>query len=460
MSQLRINTVFTADGAQFFSTITKAKVAVNNLGASMASSLKGQVAAAFGVSAIAQMVRSTAQLAENIQRNAKTYGMPADEMQEWAFAATMADTSLEALLMSYKRMAAARREAIRNPDSEQADAFADFGIGGKKVAASTPRQLMLEVANAASGAEENSVRFAAALKLLGRRADEVLPALEALNSGIGANAPKMSDNAIAALADESDRLKAAWTVSRSLLGSLTAKVIELKESGFALNLVMADFVVTLAKGYDKMFSLTELGKHWGGFMERAKALYGLATGNMPPGQRGMIGPQVLDPFKEKESYPFSQDELQDINKTMAKAEEIQSKARFEALTQEQQLFELHDKRKKILEEISKLPWGKELADKRLELAETNLALANMSKDSSNSADAKSDKTKGLRQYSAPSDELIRVGNFLGQGAQMSLANIAAQQLEITRRALFFQERMAKALEIMAPFFQNNQVGVP
>lgn len=104
MSSFKVTGRLNLDGSNFQAGMSRAHAAVRGLGGTVASSLKGQLAAAFSIGAVTMLARKTMEYADNIDETASRIGVGAEKLQEWAFAAKQAGSNTEQLAAFVERL--------------------------------------------------------------------------------------------------------------------------------------------------------------------------------------------------------------------------------------------------------------------------------------------------------------------------------------------------------------------
>lgn len=122
MSSFKVTGRLNLDGSNFQAGMSRAESSIKRLGGSVAGSLKGQLAAAFSVGAIAMLTRRTMEYADSIDETASRIGVGAEKLQEWAYAAKQAGSNTEELAAFVERLTMAALDP-----SKQA-LFAQMGI--------------------------------------------------------------------------------------------------------------------------------------------------------------------------------------------------------------------------------------------------------------------------------------------------------------------------------------------
>ena len=413
------------DGSGFLSGLDK----LESQGAKAFGNLKSYIAGAFTAGAgyaLEDSLRKSMEAADKIQRIAETFGLSPELVQQWAYAAEMADTSLDSLTKAYKKFAAAKLDAQREPEGGMASNLKLVGIELNRLNKEKPEALMLEIAAGMASASEDSDKFAAALKILGKSADDVLPALKALSNGVGKQAPILSDSEISALAEESDAWKRGAEQAKGLMGHVGAFLANGERVARGIGLNVWGMGRAIAVGAtDKN---TNIREQWQEFEmdRRGRALQEQWRNH--PGERGLQIPWqqpsgVPEPEKGIRAT-LSNDEMRETAEYLRRANELQERTRVQGLTKEERITELLKKQISLKEDIAKLSYGAEYGEKSLELAKGQAELAELQR--------RKDPRKPVAQHQMQGDSLIRVGNFLGS-SRGAMESIAQRQVELLQQ---------------------------
>ena len=414
------------DGSGFISGLTQLEAAGRNA----FGSLKHYIAGAFGGAGafgIEEGVRRAMEAAEKIHRMRETYGLSNRTLQEWGYAASLTDTSLESLAKAYKKFAAAKLEAEREPGGRMAENLALVGIEVSRLNRESPEALMYEIAQGMVAASEDSDQFAAALKILGKNADEVLPALKALSGGIGKQAPLLSDRELSALATESAAWKSGLQEAKGLMGHAGAFLSDLERvaRGTWLNLYGIGKAIVVGS-LDKS---TNIREQWQEFEMARQGRTLDEQFRAHPEQRGLEIPWqgAGGPKPEKGVRgTLSNEEMHEAAEDLRRANEIDERTRVQGETREQRITELIQKQLTLKEQIAKLPYGADYGEAKLELAKTQAELAELERRK------EKEIPEHRRAVRIQGDSLIRVGNFLGT-ARNVMEDIAQRQVQLLQQ---------------------------
>jgi hypothetical protein len=396
---------------------------LNKASERFASDMKGMVAGIFAATAFKELIWGSMEAADKIERLSQVYGLSTKTLQEWAYAAHINDTNLDALTKGYKKFAAAKLEALRDPGSEAAKNLDLVGIEVGRLNKEDPAALMYEIAAGMVSASENSDQFAAALKILGKNADDILPALKALSEGVGKQAPILDESQVRTLAAEGNWFKRYGAEIKGDAGWLAAF---LAQTHIGLGHLVDDAWALAKIPFSRLFNKDMT---WSEQREAENEAYrsrrAMREGLRYPGasMRFDRSERIQGPVETGGRSALSIDELVESAQKLSRAEEIREQARVAALSKEERMAELLAEEAKLMEEAKRLPYGTDYAENQLKLAKGQLEMSQIQKGFD-----KPNKEKALRT----GDELIRVGNFLGSSRD-PLADIGQRQIQILQR---------------------------
>lgn len=133
------------------------------------------------VSKVNQMVKSTAQLTDRVDKQSQKIGLSRKAFQEWDYILSQSGTSVDGLQMSMKTLSTVVDEAERG-NKTYIETLDRLGVTTKDSTgkAKSQEQMLNDVFSALARVENQTERTALASRLLGRSATELAPAL---NSG-------------------------------------------------------------------------------------------------------------------------------------------------------------------------------------------------------------------------------------------------------------------------------------
>ena len=162
-------------------------------------------------------------------------GIAVESLSALSYAAKLSDTSAEGLQSSLFKMAKFL-DGVRSGSSEAALTLRELGLSTSQMLAAAPEQQFAMFADAIKSIQDPSLRVAAAMKVFGKGASEIIPLLLEGSSGINAMVEEANRlgvvmtgetaAAAAATADSIDRLTAAFDAASVQVGAVFAPVVE------------------------------------------------------------------------------------------------------------------------------------------------------------------------------------------------------------------------------------------
>ena len=162
-------------------------------------------------------------------------GIAVESLSALSYAAKLSDTSAEGLQSSLFKMAKFL-DGVRSGSSEAASTLHELGLSASQMLAASPEQQFAMFADAIKSIQDPSLRVAAAMKVFGKGAAEIIPLLLEGSAGINAMVREAEDlgvvmsgetaAAAAATADSIDRLTAAFDAASVQVGAIFAPVVE------------------------------------------------------------------------------------------------------------------------------------------------------------------------------------------------------------------------------------------
>jgi len=163
---------FGADGSQYARTLNKMRSQTKKFSGSVKNLLKGAFAFA-GFRGMKSLIDDM----DRIQKLSKRFGMSAEDVQKFGFAAEQGGTTLEVLA---KGLAQANRAAIEASNGlvTYQRAFDDLGISYEDFAAMDQAEQFYTIADAIKEAQDKNKALAASQTILGRAGLELIPTLK------------------------------------------------------------------------------------------------------------------------------------------------------------------------------------------------------------------------------------------------------------------------------------------
>ena len=207
---------------------------------------EGQAALnAFGAAAAAMATASVyrfVSVGDSFNDMATRTGIAVESLSALSYAAKLSDTSAEGLQSSLFKMAKFL-DSVRGGSAEAAATLRGFGIETSHILAAAPEEQFAMFADAIRSIQDPSLRVAAAMKVFGKGAADIIPLLMEGSTGIGSMVREaeslgvvMSGETAAAAAetaDAIDRLTVALDAAAVQVGSILAPAVKVLANAFA-----------------------------------------------------------------------------------------------------------------------------------------------------------------------------------------------------------------------------------
>jgi len=177
---------FTADDSQFSAKVDGLKGKIGGL-----RSMFGGLASGLSLAAAGAFIKSSVEMASELQDASDSIGMTTDALQAFRQEASRAGASAEKMEMALNKIAQARNEAISDPTGPAAKTFGKlFGMDASAAALKVEgfgdlETTVVAVGKALSAAGNDAEKLAAAFDLVGGRSKRMLEAIKAIGkSGV------------------------------------------------------------------------------------------------------------------------------------------------------------------------------------------------------------------------------------------------------------------------------------
>jgi hypothetical protein len=398
------------DGAPFKQGLDKSKRDAQGAASDISNSLKGMVMGAVGGLTIATQFKEAADYAAKIVDASARLNMGTGTLQEIAFGASMAGSSLESLIPLFQKIAVAKREAIKDPSGDMADAFVNMGISIEELKSKRIEDIFYRIGGALESAGDSQEIFADALKITGKGAGEIVQMFR----GGFSDAVEQFRNLDIAVSDEALRRVEAYGDKFTELGAKSKSAFTWILSGIAsAHEASANYLDDIGHELDLVGQLLSGEKNggisWKTFKMEAEASNNTQRGNVFGRDRrgGFSGGASLKSVMG--GVKFEDNSNKEIGGIIKMQERI-NELKFSALTDDQKRpallkqIEEYEMRIALIRAGRFLGIGgtpKDILQQELNIAEAQAKLAGL---------IKKDKTKEL---SPLKDSLTSVGNFLG-----------------------------------------------
>lgn len=374
-------------------------------------------AALFSVGAVEEGIRRTVEFGKHIADVAQQFGISAEQVQEFNFAAKLSGTELETFTAALRKLAQARTEALKHPEGAQARAFSEFGMDREFLRnTSDARELMFRLSDAVKGTAIDLNSIPQILELIGQRNTELIPALTAGLRDAAEEAHQlglvMKNETAEALAEMDDQFDRLILKGKVLFAQPVADLLKYVNEGLkGLDMFAAGFAR----------ARSGKGTFYEGAMDRLIELEKLEaqTSATREAARRRIDVPERDPEKL----------LREAESRLKVMDRIQEKIRKLALNEQtpaERLATLKSQREKVLAELNQNPESLELqeqvADLDLEVQAARKAIK---------------PEKGLKRENF--DALAAIGGFTGgvgaeeRSIQMEIRDAVRESTQLLRR---------------------------
>jgi hypothetical protein len=192
---------------------------------------------------------------------AQRTGIAVESLSALSYAAKLSDTSAEGLQSSLFKMAKFL-DSVRGGSAEATATLRGFGIETSQILAAAPEEQFAMFADAIRSIQDPSLRVAAAMKVFGKGAAEIIPLLLQGSTGIGSMVREAESlgvvmsgetaTAAAETADAIDRLTAAFDAAAVKIGAALAPAVKVLANALA-------FVVGLNQDVIQTFAMVAVG---------------------------------------------------------------------------------------------------------------------------------------------------------------------------------------------------------
>jgi hypothetical protein len=184
---------------------------------SIAGSIAGAFGIAFSVGAVVNFGKSVFDSASQIHDLAEQVGVSSEAVQGFKFAAEQAGSSIDAVGIAITKM----NQHLAGGDTATIKALKDAGLAFADIRAMKPEDAFLAITDAIEKIPDPMTQSDVALKLFGKSAAELLPAIKEGFRGVSDAADKMSNDTIRDLEAAQD----AWGALGNKVTIITGKMI-------------------------------------------------------------------------------------------------------------------------------------------------------------------------------------------------------------------------------------------
>jgi len=264
-----------------------------------ASRIGGMLTAAFSfrsaVGAMQDLIKQGTEFRDLSQR----IGVSAQKLQEWAYAAEQTGASANDITIAVRYLRVAIAQALAGPESDAAAAFDRMGITLDDLRLKKPEEIFDQLAVSMKEIPDSAQLTADAMRLLGRSADALMPAMRGGFDAMAKDARRfgliMQDgivNRLGRMGDAMTTLRWKWRAFKSELVETEVEKIERKSKGESPMTTAMTALDLLVLGRKAGVDFGPLMKMIGG-----RTLLMLGEGTMGRAPGGM-----LDPLRRRTSH--------------------------------------------------------------------------------------------------------------------------------------------------------------
>jgi hypothetical protein len=230
------------DTSGFRAGLKQSQSAADKFGKNVGGSLKGQLAAAFGVAAMVQGTKRLVDYSTKIDDLSIRLGVSKKALQEFDYAAQQSSGGLDDVVNSMQKLATSRADALKNPTGDMAQSFRDLGISVEQLKSARLEDLLKSVGEGFKSAATPQEKMASGLRVLGETGAKLIPAMISGLDEMADSAHKagviISDDASKNLREFGDILTTTTFKARALASELAS--MTLTAAGWTTELIGAE----------------------------------------------------------------------------------------------------------------------------------------------------------------------------------------------------------------------------
>lgn len=148
--------------------------------------IKGQIAAAFSIGAIAAFSKEVIEFGSNIKDMSQRLGISTDSVQELGYAARQSGADIDQVAVGLEKIAKAQEEIRSGSSAGQrfVQIFNNLGISVEEILANDPEQIFRKLATALTDANTAGQTQAQLLELMGKGAGKLISVMKGLNENV------------------------------------------------------------------------------------------------------------------------------------------------------------------------------------------------------------------------------------------------------------------------------------
>jgi len=247
------------DSSGFQAGVNQAESAAKGLGESINSELKGQLASAFSVAAVAAAGKAVMDYADKIGNMSDRLGISTDELQRFDYAARQSGSSLETFQGVFEKLSVAREEALEG-NEKIVESFARLGVAMDDLKNRRLDELIKIIARTVQAGDAQAL-LPALRDVGGKGAGELIPTFQAGLDETGSQAPIISAEDIEALKQAGDNFSALVQTLQADFAPVVSFLISSLQD-------LVDYVKVFATNVQIPFKA--LARFWGGIFRGEK----------------------------------------------------------------------------------------------------------------------------------------------------------------------------------------------
>lgn len=431
--KLKLEGELSLDGSGFEKTISRAEQRIERLAEHGFGSLKSAVMEAFTIGAFTELSRRTIEWGDQLSSLSKQTGINTDDLQKWDYAASHANTSLEAMIKGVEKLGIAQAKAAT--DTKVFAKLQRLGLNEEQIDnLSAAADNFKIIAETIRNADVNGQALNDMVDVLGKSSSELIPMFKNGLAEAGDELRRINGLAkqsdIEKLAEASDQMKDAWTQIRVQLAGIVPILAGLLADMLKfLKLVW----IPISAGFDPKRMTKEQKAFVDSVQFSVLDPYNLhGTASAPPAT------------KRGRAYGAEEqaDSLQRLEQAYARLEAAQERNRLSGLTAEEKITELKKQQAELVEKMRTEINPEKRVEEYTKYVELDTQLRNLTME----------KTKGLR---APANGNIGIGNIFGAGIDI-IPDVQERLITANQRNTTSIERLTITMEDMMNAWRNRQ----
>lgn len=240
-------------------SVAQAKVAGEKISDFLGSKLKSSLMAIGSALALKHLISEAAELGEkakDIHFGSERLDVDQQRFQQLQRAAEKYHSSIGTIFTAYKKMAVGSVEAL-DGSLELRAAWSQLGISMDDLRKKSIDDIFAKISHKLAGAEVDGRKLAALIKVMGRSADELIPAFKH-GAFEGANPFAIPDENLKSLEDFKKNLGVFKSVFQVVKDTALARMVSTTDEGFAGAGILSKSFAKGAKALKKIFGIQDI----------------------------------------------------------------------------------------------------------------------------------------------------------------------------------------------------------